>query len=407
MEKENKKQLNIPKLHFLGFDKKWLCGEIKDIGEVIGGGTPDTTILDYWGGDINWFTPTEIKQKYISESSRKISKIGLNKSSAKLLPPGTLLLTTRATVGDVSISNLESSTNQGFQSILVNKDNINEFFYYWILKNKNKFLKLANGSTFPEISGKEVKKIKIIYPEREEQQKIADFLSTIDNWINNLKQQKENLWSYKKGIMQKIFSQEIRFKDANGINFAEWEKKKLKNIAKIYDGTHQTPKYLKEGIPFYSVEHLTANNFNNTKFISRDIFEKENKKVKIEKNDILMTRIGDIGTARLIDWDVNASFYVSLALIKQSEKINSKYLSKYISSISFKKELWKRTIHVAFPKKINLGEIGESNVLVPSIHEQQKIADFLSSIDDLIELKENKINETENWKKGLMQQMFI
>ena len=120
-----------------------------------------------------------------------------------------------------------------------------------------------------------------------------------------------------------------------------------------------------------------------------------------------MTRIGDIGTARLIDWDVNASFYVSLALIKQSEKINSKYLSKYISSISFKKELWKRTIHVAFPKKINLGEIGESNVLVPSIHEQQKIADFLSSIDDLIELKENKINETENWKKGLMQQMFI
>jgi len=142
MEKENKKQLNIPKLHFLGFDKKWLCGEIKDIGEVIGGGTPDTTILDYWGGDINWFTPTEIKQKYISESSRKISKIGLNKSSAKLLPPGTLLLTTRATVGDVSISNLESSTNQGFQSILVNKDNINEFFYYWILKNKNKFLKL-------------------------------------------------------------------------------------------------------------------------------------------------------------------------------------------------------------------------------------------------------------------------
>ena len=151
----------------------------------------------------------------------------------------------------------------------------------------------------------------------------------------------------------------LEFKD-------EWEEKKLSDLTQIYDGTHQTPEYVKEGIPFYSVEHLTSNNFSKTKFITEAVYRKENQKVKMENNDILMTRIGDVGTARLINWDVNASFYVSLALLKQSSKINSSYLSKYINSSNFQHELWRRTIHVAFPKKINLGEIGLSILFLPT-----------------------------------------
>lgn len=97
----------------------------------------------------------------------------------------------------------------------------------------------------------------------------------------------------------------------------------MREVSKIYDGTHQTPKYIKQGIHFYSVEYLTANKFSNTKFIAENVFKKENKRVSLGKGDILMTRIGDIGTARLIDLDVKASFYVSLALIKKmSWKIN-------------------------------------------------------------------------------------
>lgn len=186
----------------------------------------------------------------------------------------------------------------------------------------------------------------------------------------------------------------------------DWEEKKLGNLTRIYDGTHQTPHYVKEGIPFYSVEHLTANDFSNTKFVTKDVFEKENQKVRLEKNDILMTRIGDIGTARLINWDVKASFYVSLALIKQSEKIHSLFLTKYISSSNFKKELWKRTIHVAFPKKINLGEIGECKLFNPSILEQQKIAEFLESTDEWIENLRKQREFFESFKKGMMQKIF-
>ena len=185
-----------------------------------------------------------------------------------------------------------------------------------------------------------------------------------------------------------------------------WKAWELKNVSRIYDGTHQTPNYVKEGIPFYSVEHLTANNFSKTKFISKDVFDKENKKIKIEKNDILMTRIGDIGTARHVDWDANASFYVSLALIKPFKEINSLFLSKYISSLNFQRELWKRTIHVAFPKKINLGEIGECKLFAPSISEQKKIARSLELSDKWIENLKGQKESFESYKKGMMQKLF-
>jgi len=185
-----------------------------------------------------------------------------------------------------------------------------------------------------------------------------------------------------------------------------WEVNKLKNITKIYDGTHQTPKYVEEGVPFYSVEHLTGRQFTKTKYISEAVYEKECKRVSLEKNDILMTRIGDIGTAKIIDWNVRASFYVSLALIKQSKNFDSMYLENYINSSIFGSELWKRTIHVAFPKKINLGEIGECEVLLPTIPEQQKIAKILSTWDKAISTTERLIDNSTQQKKALMQQLL-
>jgi len=183
----------------------WEEKRLGDVGDVIGGGTPETGNSAYWNGGINWFTPTEIKQKYVSNSMRTISTEGLKRSSAKMLPKGALLLSSRATVGYVSIALEVSATNQGFQSIIVNQDNSNEFIYYWILNNRKEFIRKASGSTFLEINKTEIQKLKIVLPQVEEQQKIADFLTAFDNKIEQVGAQLEQAKTFKKGLLQQMF----------------------------------------------------------------------------------------------------------------------------------------------------------------------------------------------------------
>lgn len=185
-----------------------------------------------------------------------------------------------------------------------------------------------------------------------------------------------------------------------------WQKVKLGDISNVYDGTHQTPTYTEAGVPFYSVEHVTSNNFNDTKFVSEAVYEKESKRIKMEKGDILMTRIGDVGTAKYIDWDPKASFYVSLALIKCKKDVNSKFINFVINSDKFKNELRARTLTVAFPNKINLGDISKCNLYVPIINEQNRIVSVLETWDKAIEKLAKKIEVKKQIKKGLMQDLL-
>jgi type I restriction enzyme S subunit len=120
-----------------------------------------------------------------------------------------------------------------------------------------------------------------------------------------------------------------------------------------------------------------------------------------------MTRIGSIGVSKFIDWDVRASFYVSLALIKTTPGLNGEFLTYSIQGDYFQRELWKKTIHVAFPKKINLGEIGNCSLHLPNIEEQKKLANFLAAIDRKIKLITTQLEKAQSFKKGLLQQMFV
>ena len=173
--------------------------------DIVGGGTPDTSNELLWNGNIQWFTPTELKFKYVKFSNRNITDEGLKQSSAKLLPVGTVLFSSRATIGDASITLKECATNQGFQSFVVGDNLYNEYLYYWIINNKNVFLMKASGSTFLEISKNEVAKINIELPSLPEQQKIANFLSAIDEKISHCGKQIEKMEAWKKGLLQQIF----------------------------------------------------------------------------------------------------------------------------------------------------------------------------------------------------------
>ena len=171
-------------MRFKQFQDNWSSKRLSDIAEVVGGGTPDTTDSTLWNGGIQWFTPTEVgHSKYVSMSARTISQLGLQKSSAKILPAGSILLSSRATVGECSITQKDCTTNQGFQNLIPKKGINNEFLYYLAQTQKRHFIKYASGSTFLEISNSEIKKTKCAVPSIEEQTEIATFLSAIDKKI--------------------------------------------------------------------------------------------------------------------------------------------------------------------------------------------------------------------------------
>lgn len=184
-----------------------------------------------------------------------------------------------------------------------------------------------------------------------------------------------------------------------------WDDKPLNQLStSIFDGTHQTPKYTLEGIPFFSVENLVSGKSN--KFISRKDYLIATSKNKPEKGDVLITRIGNIGFSAVINWDYEFSIYVTLAVIKKTEKFDSYYLHSYLQSERYQTEIRSKSLLNAAPCKINMDELRKTRVLFPSLKEQQKIADCFSSIDELITVQNQKIETLKAHKKGLKQQLF-
>ena len=176
------------------------------------------------------------------------------------------------------------------------------------------------------------------------------------------------------------------------------------DIAVIFDGTHQTPKYTDSGIKFVSVENIAT--LETEKYISQKAYENEYSNKQAEKGDILMTRIGNIGTAKIIEKDEPLAYYVTLALLKP-QNIDSNFLVWGISSPKVQRNIWKLTLHIAFPKKINLGEISQVTINIPSSSEQKKIGEFFQQLDSLIALHQRKQNHLKLLKKSLLQQMFM
>lgn len=193
-----------------------------------------------------------------------------------------------------------------------------------------------------------------------------------------------------------------------GVIPEDWEVKKLSELCRlIVDGTHFTPKYVNNGIPFYSVENVTGNNFTDTKFISPEEHAKLVRRCKAEKGDILLTRIGSLGETKLLDWDVDASIYVSLALLKPRDSVIGNYLYSYSKSRQFVKDIEKRSLINATPQKINMGDIGNVPIPIPRDEtEQRAIAAALSDVDALLAALDALIAKKRLVKQGAMQELL-
>jgi type I restriction enzyme S subunit len=290
-------------------------------------------------------------------------------------------------------------------------------FNGYLFKSKNirtQIQKESQGSKVLSISTTRLSNITLNFPKREEQTKIANFLSAVDNKITHLKKKKELLVQYKKGVMQKIFSQELRFKDENGEDFAEWEEKKLGEIGETYNGlTGKSKENFGQGKPYIQYKQI----FDDSKIdISRfhlvDISSSD-KQNKVKYGDIFFTVSSEtpdeVGISSVLLDEVDDLYLNSFCF--GYRPFSLQILNPFYAQFLFRSELFRREVILLAQgsTRYNLSKAGMMKIIInlPSLPEQTKIANFLSAIDDKISHCGVQIEKMEVWKKGLLQQMFV
>lgn len=196
-----------------GFEGKWVDIALGDSGKIVGGGTPSTSHQEYWNGKIPWCIPSEIaklKKKYIDTTERSITTKGLNNSSANLLPMKSVIVCTRATVGNCAMNSVPMTTNQEFKSIVPNNLHYSEFLYYMILRKKKHLIRYASGSTFLEISKQDFSRMKLNIPSLPEQKAIASVLSSADSEIKAFEKKLAVVKEQKKYLLNNLVTGTIR-----------------------------------------------------------------------------------------------------------------------------------------------------------------------------------------------------
>ena len=418
-----------PKIRFKEFNDNWLKVDIqslvdeKNIDKPMDGnhGEIHPTSADYVEDGIPFVMATDvIDGKVYLDKSKKIKKSQADGLRKGFSLEGDILLTHKATIGNVAkVPELKTPyimlTPQVTYYRVLNKDKLNQDFIKSTFEApvfQNALLALCTGATRLYIGISEQRKLPFSYPSKKEQTKIASFLSAVDEKISQLTQKHALLSQYKQGMMQKLFSQQIRFKADDGSEFGEWEDKILKDLfPKIRNGFVgvATPYYVN-----YGVKYLQGKNIKNGKidatgliFINQEFHQKKTNSI-LKTNDILMVQSGHVGECAVVteDYD-NANCHALLVLSPKSSKlINSKFVVYYFySEIGKKKIALIKTGNTI--EHILASDIKEVALLFPCLAEQTKIANFLSAIDQKIEVVAQQIEQAKTWKKGLLQQMFV
>lgn len=386
----------------------WNVLTIEDVAKVVGGGTPSTTISDYWKGNIEWFTPTEISHvKYSSSSIRKISIEGFNNSSAQILPIGTILMTTRASIGDMSILLNEATTNQGFQSLIAKEGIYNEFLYYLMLTKKGELLKNASGSTFLEISPKKVKAIYIpIPPNIHEQKAIATALSDVDDLIANLNKLITKKKAIKQGAMQQLLTPPHKGGNRLVGFIGEWEVKKLGDVAQMNSGgtpSSKVSEYYNGDINWVSITDMTKTGkyiISSGKKITEEGLQNSSARL-FPKDTVLLAMYASIGKCTIAKAEVTTS--QAILGITVNNSLNIEYLYYYL--IYKKNELISQG-QQGTQSNLNKDMVKNIIMCLPQIKEQNAIAKILSDMDLDIEQLETEKTKYQDIKQGMMQELL-
>lgn len=314
---------------------EWKEYRLDEIGDIVSGGTPSTKNEDYYGNEIPWITPKDLSgydSKYISKGERSITKLGLEKSSAKLLPKGTILFSSRAPIGYVAIAQEDLCTNQGFKNIVCNPQVAhNEFIYYRMKLAKEELESVAGGSTFKEVSGKVMKEFKVKLPSIEEQKRIASILSSLDDKIELNNEMNKTLEEMAQSIFKRWFV-DFEFPNEDGMPYKSsggemveselgmipkgWEVKTIEEISTtVSKGTTPTKKDMDSAENENNINFIKVKDIDDYGEICLDNLEKipesvHNGKLKrsiLYEKDILFSIAGTIGRVTAIDKTLNNS----------------------------------------------------------------------------------------------------
>ena len=401
----NKEKRRVPKLRFPGFTEDWEQCKLSDIlverneqqvetneyplmsfvqgyGVIPKGERYDRSFLVL--DQSKKYKRTELGDFIYSSNNLETGSIGINKTGKAVISP-VYSIFYGVSIGD--------SQFIGIMSLLP--------------RFIAKMIRFRQGVVYGQwrIHEKDFLDISILIPSVDERTKITKLILSLEELITLHQRKLEHLKLKKKALLQKLFPKNgERYPELRFPGFTDaWEQRKLEDVCNVYDGTHQTPRYTNSGVMFVSVEDIET--LESNKYITEEDFKSEFK-VFPEYGDILLTRIGDVGSANVILDEIKRAYYVSLALLKPKD-INSLFLLALLSSSSVQSEIWRRTLHIAFPKKINKNEINKVIVNQPSIPEQKKIGKLFFSLDQTITLHQRELDHLQLQKKALLQQMFV
>ncbi|BAY33700.1 restriction modification system DNA specificity domain protein [Nostoc carneum NIES-2107] len=265
----------------------WIWIELDKVSEIVGGGTPSRNNLTYFGGDILWATPTDVTaldNLWIKNTKEKITQIGLKNSSAKLLPPGTVLMTSRATIGATAIAHDSMATNQGFANFICNKNLLdNEYLAYWLPSIKSHLLNLAGGTTFKEIGRSALKKIKIPLPPLPEQRQIVAILREADELRSLRQQANEKIKQFIPSLFQEMFAAKVAQRNS-------WKTKTIAQLGTVQYGltVNRTRRENKNKYPYLRVANVFRGHLDLSKVVTIGITRSDLEKYLLKEGDILV-----------------------------------------------------------------------------------------------------------------------
>lgn len=394
----------VPELRFPGFKEEWKEQKFNKCFKIIDGDRgknyPKSEELSDDGFCLFLSAKNVTKDGFMFDEKAFISKEKDLKLGNGKLERKDIVITTRGTIGNISVF----SENIYYDNIRINSGmiilrslNSNELFNYQFLKSPN-FIKTVKRITFgsaqPQLTKGDISKLRISEPSLDEQEKIADFFSTLDSRIEIQEEKINNLEDQKKGYMQRIFSQEIRFKDENGEDYPEWEEKRLGEIAKCHDSKRIPISATKREqivgqYPYYGANGIQG-------YINDYIFEGE---------FVLLAEDGgnfDDFATRPIAQFVSGKFWVNNHAHILSTMNNTKFM--YYSLVH--KDI-RAYVNGTSRSKLNQFDMLQIKILQPSLKEQQKIADFLSLFDEKIEIERKILETLQEMKRGFLQKMFV